>query len=162
MKRCVKCGETKPVDAFHRWSKRDGRQPWCRDCRKAYDAAYFQRVKDRRRVEKRRKYRATLEWLWAIKESSPCTDCGQYFHHAAMSFDHLPGCHKRGDIGTLVRHAGRKTLLEEMAKCELVCANCHALRTFARGRGVAQSDLDRGGGVRTRDPLTPKASALPG
>jgi hypothetical protein len=46
----------------------------------------------RRRVE-------FLRWYRAFKASLPCTDCGQRVHHAAMTFDHLPGMEKRGDVG---------------------------------------------------------------
>ncbi|HEX2084513.1 MAG TPA: hypothetical protein VHF89_02440 [Solirubrobacteraceae bacterium] len=92
----------------------------------------------RRREQKRRKHAGTLERYWALKESRPCADCGRYFHHAAMSFDHLSGSENAGDVAAMVRKPSRRTLLAEMAKCELVCANCHAVRTFTRGRGVAQ------------------------
>ncbi len=49
-----------------------------------------------------------------------------------MRFDHLPGTTKRSDVSTLVYGGYRKVLLDEIAKCELVCANCHAVRTFMR------------------------------
>jgi hypothetical protein len=49
-----------------------------------------------------------------------------------MQFDHLPGAPKRGDIGFLMRYSSKKLILDEMQHCELVCANCHALRTFYR------------------------------
>ncbi len=138
MKRCIRCKQELPLEAFHRWGRGDGRQPWCRPCRKEYDAAYHQRVKDRRREHKRRKYAEKLAWYWALKERLPCTGCGEHVHHAAMTFDHLPGKKKLDDVGSTVRRAGPRTLLAEIAKCEPVCANCHAVRTFTRGRGVAQ------------------------
>jgi hypothetical protein len=47
-----------------------------------------------------------------------------------MQWDHLPGGVKRGDVSTL--RATREEVLDEIAKCELVCANCHILRTFRR------------------------------
>ena len=63
----------------------------------------------------------------ALKESLPCTDCGEFVHHAAMQFDHLPGSDKRGEVAVLQRHSSRRLVLEEIAKCEPVCANCHAM-----------------------------------
>ena len=121
----------------HQW--RNGHQPWCKPCRKVYDAAYHQRVRDRRRQQKRRRKQEFLAWYWAFKEGLVCTDCGRSYHHAAMAWDHLPGCVKVADVGDLVRHASKRLVLEEIEKCEPVCANCHAVRTFTRGRGVAQS-----------------------
>lgn len=67
-----------------------------------------------------------------FKGSRPCTDCGGFFHPAAMTFDHLPGSTKRGEVSSLLYSGYRQVLMDEIAKCELVCANCHAVRTFGR------------------------------
>lgn len=139
MKRCLRCERDKPLSDFHRWSRRDGTQPWCKECRKAYDREYHQRVKARRKEQQAARRAAFLKWYRALKESLTCTDCGQRVHHAAMTFDHLPGSAKRGDVADLVGSASRQLVLAEIALCEPVCANCHAVRTFERRRrGVAQ------------------------
>jgi len=60
-----------------------------------------------------------------------------------MQWDHLPGAHKLGNLSTTLRGRSREEILEEIAKCELVCANCHAIRTFQRagwGSWVASRD----------------------
>jgi len=50
-----------------------------------------------------------------------------------MQWDHLPGTAKKREVSNMVlRGFRRRTILEEIAKCELVCANCHAVRTFNR------------------------------
>jgi hypothetical protein len=49
-----------------------------------------------------------------------------------MQWDHLPGRLKLGNISTDFRGRSRQDILDEIAKCELVCANCHALRTAER------------------------------
>ena len=48
-----------------------------------------------------------------------------------MQWDHLPGEVKLGAVSSL-RGRSKKEILDEIAKCELVCANCHAIRTFQR------------------------------
>lgn len=48
-----------------------------------------------------------------------------------MQWDHLPQYPKRGDISQLVG-LSKQEILNEIAKCELVCTNCHILRTAAR------------------------------
>jgi hypothetical protein len=53
-----------------------------------------------------------------------------------MQWDHLPGTPKLGDISQGLRGLSRDEILEEIAKCELVCANCHAIRTFHRAGWV--------------------------
>jgi hypothetical protein len=49
-----------------------------------------------------------------------------------MSFDHLPGTVKRLDISSLVRRGSIGLARTEIAKCEVVCSNCRAVRTFDR------------------------------
>jgi hypothetical protein len=49
-----------------------------------------------------------------------------------MQWDHLPGAPKLGDISNGLSGRSREEILEEIAKCEIVCANCHAIRTFQR------------------------------
>ena len=61
------------------------------------------------------------------------------YHPVAMQWDHLPEFEKSADIGYLGSRHNRARVMEEIAKCELVCANCHAVRTFVTRRGVAQS-----------------------
>jgi len=49
-----------------------------------------------------------------------------------MQWDHLPGVPKLGDISNGLNSRSRDEILDEMAKCELVCTNCHTIRTFQR------------------------------
>ena len=133
---CGRCQRIKEEGEFHRSSSR-GRQAWCKDCRKAYDADYHRSRASVRRKQAYRRHRALVEWYRSLKDA-PCSDCGGRFHHAAMHWDHLPGQAKRGDLGRLINGHSRQTILAEIAKCELVCANCHAVRTYERVRGVAQ------------------------
>jgi hypothetical protein len=57
-----------------------------------------------------------------------------------MAFDHLPGSSKRLEIANLVRRGSIGVARSEIAKCEVVCANCHAVRTFLR-REQAQAAI---------------------
>lgn len=72
---------------------------------------------------------AFRSWLNALK-NNPCLDCGKILHHAAMDFDHVNGA-KTAGIAQMWSW-GRDRVLAELAKCELVCANCHRIRTQAR------------------------------
>ena len=54
------------------------------------------------------------------------------FPPAVMHWDHLPGHEKVKDVGRLAANHNRSQVLAEIEKCELVCANCHALRTLSR------------------------------
>ena len=135
MKRCGKCGEEKPLEAFHRWNRGDGRNPWCKACRKIYDAEYFQANKHRRRP-RAQVHAEFLAWYQALKRG-PCSDCGQTFTPEAMHWDHRPGTEKVRDLANLAANHARRLVLAEIEKCDLVCANCHAARTAARRRRAA-------------------------
>lgn len=50
-----------------------------------------------------------------------------------MDFDHIDG-DKVDNVGHMRYTAGGNKILEEIAKCEVVCANCHRQRTYARNR----------------------------
>jgi hypothetical protein len=65
-------------------------------------------------------------------KDKPCTDCGGYFPPVAMDFDHTEG-DKIATISWMVRNGTpKKVLLAEIEKCELVCSNCHRVRTAKR------------------------------
>ena len=69
------------------------------------------------------------EWINTLKDN-PCLDCGGRFPSECMDFDHVLGTKIYG-IGTMVSY--KPSLLnEELKKCELVCANCHRIRTKKR------------------------------
>lgn len=89
---------------------------------------------------KRRAYRAVVrrsaanvEFITQLKLELGCTDCGYKDHPAALDFDHLPGFEKVRGISRMLA-ASRGQLLQELAKCEVVCSNCHRIRTWARRR----------------------------
>lgn len=63
----------------------------------------------------------------------PCADCGGRFPTVCMDFDHLPGFKKLAGVANLTYSlASMDRLLAEIEKCEVVCANCHRLRTKVR------------------------------
>lgn len=65
-----------------------------------------------------------------------CTDCGYNKHPSALEFDHLPGTEKLFNIGEEIGNRSVESIWSEIAKCEVVCANCHAIRTVERRKRV--------------------------
>jgi hypothetical protein len=75
----------------------------------------------------------------AAKSNQPCADCGVRYPHYVLDYDHRPGGQKRANVNVLVkRGAKEEVLLAEIAKCDLVCANCHRVRTFRRRQEAAE------------------------
>lgn len=74
-----------------------------------------------------------------VLRSGPCTDCKKSYPPYVMEFDHVP---ERGVKRFNIACGGNyslksKIFLDELAKCDLVCANCHRTRTHLRGVGVS-------------------------
>jgi hypothetical protein len=72
-------------------------------------------------------------WLNALKDK-PCWDCKHKFPPECMDWDHVRGeklfCVGYADVQAI----SRVRVLAEIKKCELVCANCHRIRTTRRAR----------------------------
>lgn len=78
-----------------------------------------------------REYKKGRAFIDSLKDS-PCVDCKQRYPSHCMDFDHVKGV-KRSNLSRMVHHS-QKSILEEVSKCDLVCANCHRVRTVARQR----------------------------
>lgn len=80
----------------------------------------------------------------------PCMDCGCTFPPVCMDFDHRPGEIKKAGLSKLaIQAAAFDAILEEINKCDLVCSNCHRIRTHKRllkdtGRDDTDGGLDCG------------------
>lgn len=77
----------------------------------------------RRYARLRMKYRA-------LKEGKPCVDCGGVFPPECMDYDHRDKTTKSFNIAKSLLMSEAK-ITEEIAKCDLVCANCHRIRTYS-------------------------------
>lgn len=129
MKTCNKCGQSKPYSDFHK--RKSGYQPWCKSCKKADDKKYYQQNKDKWNEYNKIWKKDFVEWYRSLK-NSPCVDCGNSFDPVVMDWDHLPKYSKNESVSVVARAMNKQKVLEEIQKCELVCANCHRLRTKDR------------------------------
>jgi protein-arginine kinase activator protein McsA len=130
---CRKCGNERPESMFDYRNKSLGiRRYQCRICCRQYSNKHYknnQKSIRSQRVGRRNKLRQMLSKLKDV----PCYDCGIKFIPFAMDFDHLDGSIKLNDLSRLVNdRAGTQTILKEAAKCQIVCATCHRIRTFNR------------------------------
>jgi hypothetical protein len=89
-----------------------------------------------RKTEKGRKSNAAAarRWTQSIKiwlrkfKDRPCSICGKKFHHSAMDFHHRRGEIKLFTIGNKAK--GKKILLNEISKCDIICSNCHRVKSW--------------------------------
>lgn len=131
MKSCCTCRRELPSGSFGQ-SKRnpDGLSYKCKECSRAYVKAHYEAHKADYSAKARR-WEAAQRAVIRDAKSRPCADCGGTFHFAAMDFDHVLGTAKAFTVSGGHKR-GAASVLAEIAKCEVVCANCHRLRTFKR------------------------------
>lgn len=66
--------------------------------------------------------------IYREAKNKPCADCGILYPWYVMDFDHQRD--KEFNISNNFYTFGIEKLLVEIAKCDVVCSNCHRLRTF--------------------------------
>ena len=133
-KRCGGCGEIKCLEEFAwRRKQRGQKDNLCRPCRAAYHRKHYQanraRYIDQARQRKQALALQRTEYLISYFASNPCADCGE-LDPVVLEFDHLR--EKSFDIGQSLPYRNWQTILAEIEKCEVVCANCHRRRTAHR------------------------------
>lgn len=89
-------------------------------------------AKEARREWAVQSYQRKAERCHEIKEENPCVDCGKEYPYYVMDFDHVRG-EKVASVSALLSNGfSWKVIEEEIAKCDIVCANCHRIRTHAK------------------------------
>lgn len=68
--------------------------------------------------------------IWDLKRQ-PCLDCKGVFPPCVMDFDHRDPSQKKFAIASAPCSGTRSiaSIIAEIKKCDLVCANCHRIRT---------------------------------
>lgn len=132
---CSSCREPKEHSEFPVRSKKTGElQRLCKPCFRPYRRKWYERHRKEqiKRSNKNRQDRFGVrrELLRELK-AKPCADCGLSFHWSAMDFDHRED--KREAVSQMVAHGYTvDEILAEVAKCDVVCSNCHRFRTWKR------------------------------
>ena len=99
---------------------------------KVAKAKSYRKNKDYYRRYHARRAEERAAFIAALK-NHPCADCGGRFPPYCMDFDHLPQTDKFATVSQLIHMNGALDLIiAEVAKCQLVCANCHRIRTHRR------------------------------
>ncbi len=95
-----------------------------------YSKKYRERFPERLEIDNNRRRRMSRNFD-LLKMDRPCYDCGGVFLPCQMDWDHLPQFKKSFDIA---KKMSRKfdSVIDEINKCQLVCASCHRLRTELR------------------------------
>jgi hypothetical protein len=127
-RRCGRCRKRLPLSEFNRSGS--GHQWWCRECFRVYfrerGALHRQQCSDSRRKRQARAKALVREHL----ASHPCVDCAES-DPQILEFDHLG--QKVREISLMAAEGASVQVLQaEIAKCAVVCVNCHRRRTARR------------------------------
>ena len=108
-----------------------------RKSQRPYNVQYYGRNRQAEIDRVKARQHATRDFLRELR-NVPCLDCGGTFLPHQMDFDHRDPSTKSFQV-TDSRLKSRERLLAELAKCDIVCANCHAARTYLlQGRKRAE------------------------
>jgi hypothetical protein len=130
---CVVCGTT-PCYANY----------MCLRCYKREYQRRYRRANPRVRERELARNDASTERnyrLIAEVKTNPCVDCGGRFPQCVMDFDHIP---ERGPKLFKISGAATRSvaaLMGEIAKCDLVCVNCHRIRSRARAKALGRNGM---------------------
>jgi predicted Zn-ribbon and HTH transcriptional regulator len=133
MKTCSKCKKEKTPEEFSfRWKEKKIRHRLCRECQRTLNQKHYAKNSEAiKEAVNSRKFEAK-RLVFNMKHRKQCKDCGGTFNSWQMDFDHRDPSSKVESVSTLVKMGTIETILTEIAKCDLVCANCHRDRTFKK------------------------------
>jgi hypothetical protein len=128
-KRCSTCRELKPLEEFNRRTTApDGRQWNCRACNARWHVENKQRHNQLIHERTARIRMEHAQFLLDYLRDHPCVDCGEA-DPVVLEFDHLGD--KTRAVSAMAGWS-MDAVIAEIAKCEVVCANCHRRRTAMR------------------------------
>lgn len=132
MKYCGSCFQEKPISEFNKnKAKKDGLSTKCKKCNKYYLKEHYQDNKEYYHSKKKDFISALRDKVIEMKEKNPCVDCKQFYPACAMDYDHIED-NKIMSVSTLISFGNWEKIETEIKKCELVCSNCHRIRTSKR------------------------------
>lgn len=134
MKVCSICQVEKSLTEFHKnKSRKDGIQSHCKPCAIAARVDYYRRNGEKEKARNHEWGRSHREWFANLKRGIPCADCGISYHPVAMQWDHREEFEKVAAVSAMISDQRSKaSILAEIEKCDLRCANCHAIKTWAK------------------------------
>lgn len=131
MKTCTRCGISKDLSEFNFKIKAKNLYSYhCRDCSKKYirnhylnNRTYYLKKAKKRNAIVRKEIR---DYLWEYLKAHGCVDCGEN-NPIVLEFDHIKD--KLLAVSSFARGHKLKDVQNEVAKCEVRCANCHRIKT---------------------------------
>lgn len=148
MKTCYKCKTSKNIEDFsNNHSRSDGHSSLCKECSKQYLKDWY--VKNKKKhisyvsKDRKKKKQENSDYILSYLKSKECIDCGYSKSIIPLEFDHVRGT-KIKEVSVMISDGYPiKIILEEIEKCDIVCSNCHRIRTETRRNSYRAKFEDR-------------------
>ena len=129
MKICGSCKKRKRLTSFHR--KGDKHRDKCKDCAKAYHKAHYEANKAKYLQQGKARRDRNRKFVQQYLSEHPCVDCGED-DPVVLDADHIEKKQFTISYGVSAGYGWEK-IAQELAKCEIRCANCHRRKTAQAG-----------------------------
>lgn len=132
-KMCRRCQELKSLDEFQKYSRNsDGLQPYCRPCKRLLDREHYERNPRRNYERNRAAAQRNRLWLYEYLKMKECEWDGCEINDPDMLvLDHLNPEEKHLEVSQMVQRSySLQTIIAEIAKCRVLCANHHQKHTI--------------------------------
>lgn len=105
----------------------------------AYHCGVGQKEKSNQRMKDKRNQK--IKYIQQYKQERGCMDCGENYPYWILELDHARGV-KVSNLSKMVATHNMTDILIEIEKCDVVCANCHRIRTWQRIQKTGNSNMD--------------------
>lgn len=95
--------------------------------RRAYDREWHAKNRDARNAAQYNRQRDLRKRFMEYKKTLSCQRCG-FSHYRAIHFHHRNPSEKFMPVSQMIHHQyAWEKIMAEVAKCDILCANCHAI-----------------------------------
>lgn len=102
---------------------------------KEYQKHYHATHRKECNLYSRKTKKKVLTWFINYKKTIVCSKCGES-DYRCLQFHHRDPSKKTRDVSTLARHGySQKRIMDEIAKCDVLCVNCHRLSHNSKDEG---------------------------
>jgi hypothetical protein len=129
---CSKCKQEKEICEFNKHKNRkDGFQTYCKECSRNRSREYYS-VNHEKQIKhitfnKKARREKLRDLVFNYLINNPCVDCGEK-DPRVLEFDHRED--KEYNVSNLLsKIATFETIIKEISKCDVRCANCHRRKT---------------------------------
>lgn len=120
-----------PSQEYRDWLLQNINLFYCTTCCSVYTlsdkVARENQCKNCNSKESSKKTVSKRKMLYDYLANKCCTDCG-ISNPIVLEFDHIDPTNKKHNVSSMMGYSWSK-ILEEINKCDIVCANCHRIRT---------------------------------